>query len=288
MIWRILKIVACIGGLSMLLSSSAGNISISAEETRTTKPPIQLSAAQLQEKAAAITVKILSTDFLCSGILLNKQNSVYTVLINAHVLRADDPAYHIQTPDGEIYKANVLKNMNFQNYDLAILQFYSIKKSYSVANLGTVPKVGDEVFIAGFPVGEESEKINFVFIGGKVSLVLSKALEAGYQVGYTNRLEKGMSGGALLNKQGEVVGVNGMHAYPLWDIPSVFLDGSQAEEKLHQEIVGLSWAIPIDKVVQMMEKRPSESNSRLHKQSPPSRTNEILNSPVQKYKLEAK
>ena len=64
---------------------------------------------------------------------------------------------------GEIYKANVLKNMNFQNYDLAILQFYSIKKSYSVANLGSVPKIGDEVFIAGFPVGEESEKINFVY-----------------------------------------------------------------------------------------------------------------------------
>jgi hypothetical protein len=110
-------------------------------------------------------------------------------------------------------------------------------------------------------VGEESEKINFVFIGGKVSLVLSKALEAGYQVGYTNRLEKGMSGGALLNKQGEVVGVNGMHAYPLWNAPSVFVDGSQAEEKLHQEIVGLSWAIPIDMVVQMMGKSPGESNS---------------------------
>jgi S1-C subfamily serine protease len=264
MIWRILKIVACIGGLSMLLSSSAGNISISAEETRTTKPPIQLSAAQLQEKAAAITVKILSTDFLGSGILLNKQNSVYTVLTNAHVLRADNPRYRIQTPDGEIYQADIPKNVNFHNYDLAILQFYSIKKSYSVANLGTVPKVGDEVFIAGFPVGEESEKINFVFIGGKVSLVLSKALEAGYQVGYTNRLEKGMSGGALLNKQGEVVGVNGMHAYPLWDIPSVFLDGSQAEEKLHQEIVGLSWAIPIDQVVQMMGKFEI-SNSDFHR-----------------------
>ena len=254
MTWRILKFVACIGGLSMLLSSSAGNISISAEETSTTKPPIQLSAAQLQEKAAAITVKILSTDFLGSGILLNKQNSVYTVLTNAHVLRVDNPPYRIQTPDGEIYQADIPKNVNFHNYDLAILQFSTIKKIYSVANLGTVPKIGDQVFIAGFPMEEESEKISFVFIGGKVSLVLSKALEAGYQVGYTNHLEKGMSGGALLNKQGEVVGVNGMHAYPLWDAPSVFIDGSQAEEKLHQEIVVLSWAIPIDRVVQMMDK----------------------------------
>ncbi len=254
MIWRILKFVACIGGLSMLLSASAVSVSISDQETSITKPPIQLSVAQLQEKATAITVKILSTDFLGSGILLNKQNSVYTVLTNAHVLRADNPRYRIQTPDGEIYQADIPKNVNFQNYDLAILEFSSIKKVYSVANLGTVPKVGDEVFIAGFPMEEESEKINFVFLGGKVSLVLSKALEAGYQVGYTNRLEKGMSGCALLNKQGEVVGVNGMHAYPLWDAPSVFIDGSQAEEKLHQQIVGLSWAIPIDKVVEMMGK----------------------------------
>jgi S1-C subfamily serine protease len=260
MIWRILKFVACIGGLSMLLSSSAASISISAKQTSITQPPTQLSAAQLQEKAAAMTVKILSTDFLGSGILLNKQNSVYTVLTNAHVLRADNPPYRIQTPDGEIYQADVLKNINFQNYDLAILQFYSIKKVYSVATLGTVPKVGEEVFIAGFPVEEESEKISFVFLGGKVSLVLSKALEAGYQVGYTNRLEKGMSGGALLNKQGEVVGVNGMHAYPLWDAPSVFVDGSQVEENLHQEIVGLSWAIPIDKVVQMMGQFEKKQN----------------------------
>jgi S1-C subfamily serine protease len=254
MTWRIFKIVACIGGLSILLSASAASISISAKQNSITQPPIPLSAAQLQEKAAAITVKILSTDFLGSGILLNKQNSVYTVLTNAHVLRADNPPYHIQTPDGEIYQADIPKNVNFQNYDLAILQFSTIKKVYSVANLGTVPNIGDEVFIAGFPMEQESEKISFVFIGGKVSLVLSKALESGYQVGYTNRLEKGMSGGALLNKQGEVVGVNGMHAYPLWDAPSVFLDGSQAEEKLHQQIIRLNWAIPIDKVVQMMEK----------------------------------
>ncbi|MBK1988766.1 trypsin-like peptidase domain-containing protein [Sphaerospermopsis aphanizomenoides BCCUSP55] len=252
--WHILKFVACIGGLSMLLSASAINISISAEKSSITEPPTQLSIEQLKEKAAAISVKILSTDFLGSGILLNKQNSVYTVLTNAHILRADDPPYWIQTPDGEIYQASVPNNVNFQDYDLAILQFTSVKKEYYVAALGVSPKVGDEVFVAGFPVQEETEEINFVFNSGNVSLVLEKALGQGYQVGYTNRLEKGMSGGALLNKSGEVVGVNGMHAYPLWDVPSIFMDGEQAEENLHQQIIRLSWAVPIYNVMQKMEK----------------------------------
>lgn len=252
--WRVLKVITYIGSLSMLLLSSVATINTYTEPSNIIQLPTQLSLVQLQAKATAITVKILSTEFLGSGILLNKQNSVYRVLTNAHVLRADNPPYRIQTPDGEIYQADVPKNINFHNYDLAILEFSSIKKVYSVANFGHIPKVGDEVFVAGFPMEEESQQVSFVFIGGTVSLVLSKALEAGYQVGYTNRLEKGMSGGALLNKQGEVVGVNGMHAYPLWDAPSMFIDGSQAEEKLHQEIVRLSWAIPIDQVVQMMGK----------------------------------
>ena len=163
MAWRILKLVACISGVSMLLSASTGNITISAEKTSITQPPTQLSIEQLQDKAVDITVKILSTDFLGSGILLNRQDSVYTVLTNAHVLRADDPPYRIQTPDGEIYQADVPKNVNFQDYDLAILQFTSIKKVYAVAALGASPKVRDEVFVAGFPVQEETEEIKFVF-----------------------------------------------------------------------------------------------------------------------------
>ena len=60
-----------------------------------------------------------------------------------------------------------------------------------------------------------------------------------------------MSGGALLNLQGEVVGVNGMHAFPLWEIPSVFESGEEADKTLHDKIVRLSWAVPMEKVKEM-------------------------------------
>ncbi|AUT03339.1 peptidase S1 [Nostoc sp. CENA543] len=252
MSWRIFKLITCISGLSILLSASTTEAFINPEHLTITQPFTQLTAEQLHQKANKISVKILSTEYLGTGIILSEKKSVYTVLTNAHVLRADKPPYRIQTEDGKTYPANMLKKVNFQNYDLALLQFTSSKKTYHTASFGASPKVGDEVFIAGFPSTEETENISFTFISGKVSLILTKALEGGYQVGYTNRLEKGMSGGALLNNQGEVVGVNGLHAYPLWDIPSVFIDGSQAEEQLHQQITQLSWAVPMDKIVSMM------------------------------------
>jgi S1-C subfamily serine protease len=227
--------------------------------SQTQNKPHQLSVKQLRDQAAAITVRVMSQDFLGSGIIFKREGSNYTVLTNAHVLRAGDKPYQIQTPDGCIHSANFPKNVeilhtkSLQTNDLAILQFKSTNKSYQVASLGTSPKVGDEVFAAGFPFVEETQDQKFVFTNGKVSLVLPKALEGGYQIGYTNNIKRGMSGGPLLNRQGELIGVNGMYAYPLWDAPSMFADGSQTNKDLHEKIVRLSFAVPIDTVMRVIQ-----------------------------------
>ncbi|NDJ22144.1 trypsin-like serine protease [Nostoc sp. B(2019)] len=241
--WRKLTLVVYIGSLSMALSASTPVVSISAP---CTSFDCKVPQSEQYQQAQSITVKVLSADFLGSGILLQKQGSVYTVLTNAHVLQAGDAPYRIQTPDGSIHTANLSKGLNFGKNDLALLQFQSTGTIYAVASLGSPPSVGDEVFVAGFRAAEEeSQYKDFAFTKGKISLVLPKPLEGGYQLGYTNNLEKGMSGGPLLNRRGEVVGVNGMQAYPLWDAPSVFQDGMEADERLHKTIIRLSWAVPI-------------------------------------------
>lgn len=248
-------LVACIGGLSMALPASAPDISASALGTLV-KPNTQLTVKQLQASAQAITVKVLSTDDLGTGFLIKKQGKVYTVLTNAHVLRAGDPPYRLQTSDGYLYSAKLLKDSQSQGTDLALLQFLSPRVSYPVASFGSsfTLAVGQNVFAAGFAITDSQSQPSlgrFKFTPGQVSLVLDKALEGGYQVGYTNNIENGMSGGPLLNLQGEVVGVNGKHAYPLWDTPSVFQDGSLACPPLHQLITRLSFAVPIETVVQL-------------------------------------
>ncbi|MBR8837585.1 MAG: trypsin-like peptidase domain-containing protein [Stigonema ocellatum SAG 48.90 = DSM 106950] len=249
MIWRKWTLVGCVGGLFMMLSTWAANVSANKYSQRS-QPPTQLSIKHLHSSAQAMTVKVMSQAILGSGILLQRQGSIYTVLTNAHVLRAGNSPYRIQTKDGRIWSANAPQTNSFGQNDLALLQFRSTGTVYAVASLGSFPAVGDEVFAGGFPYGEKgSGEKGFAFTTGKVSLVLHKALEGGYQVGYTNNIQKGMSGGPLLNRRGDLVGVNGMHAYPLWDAPSVFADGSEAEPALHQRIIHLNWAVPVKTVL---------------------------------------
>jgi S1-C subfamily serine protease len=246
--WRKLALVPCVGCLLITLSTWAANVTGN-KLPRREKPSAQLSMGQLRSSAKTITVKVMSQTVLGSGILLQKQGFIYTVLTNAHVLRAGGVPYRIQTNDNHIWVANVYKTNRFGQNDLALLQFRSTGQVYNVASLGSSPSVGEQVFAAGFPLAEDgSTRKGFAFTTGRVSLVLRKALEGGYQVGYTNDIQKGMSGGPLLNRYGFVVGVNGMHAYPLWDAPSLFADGSEAEPALHQKIIHLSWAVPIEKV----------------------------------------
>ncbi|MBG1243255.1 S1 family peptidase [Nostoc sp. NZL] len=261
--WRLMMLIACIGSLSISPLGSKPNV-----RALDTKSSTQGSAKQVQQLAELIAVKVLSKDFLGSGILIHKKGSVYQVLTNAHVLRSGNPPYQIQTPDGLIYAADLSKMSNrsvpfyFKGNDLAVLQFRSPKISYTVASLGhaSTLSVGNEVFAAGFPFDSQGiQDTGFVFRRGQVSLVLDKALEGGYRIGYTNDIVKGMSGGPLLNRAGQLVAINGRHAEPLWGEPYIYQDGTQPEPPLLEQMSKYSWGIPIEEFMQMVS--PSFTNN---------------------------
>ena len=221
------------------------------------------SSTGIEEIAANISVKVLGRDFLGSGFIARSKNNSYTVITNQHVLRAGDAPYRIQTPDGKIHAATKIEQSveSDYEYDLAILQF-STDTEYSVAKIGRslYLEVGESIYAAGFPYTEmeaktTSNQLNEItglaLKKGRISIILNQALVEGYQIGYTNDVKKGMSGGALLNSRGEVVGVNGKHAYPLWESPELFQDGSQPCPALEKLIVRSSLAIPIEKSIEL-------------------------------------
>ncbi|BAZ46137.1 peptidase S1 and S6 chymotrypsin/Hap [Chondrocystis sp. NIES-4102] len=224
-------------------------------------------SSQISNIAINISVKVLDQDFLGSGLIIKHQGDRYIVVTNQHVLRAGEAPYQVQTSDGKIHSAKVLPNKlkKKDNYDLALLEFQA-NNTYSTAKIGKSAylEVGERIFAAGFPynqvennntVGfESSQPYNtpkFALKPGRISIVLNKALEQGYQIAYTNDVRKGMSGGALLNIQGEVIGINGKHAYPLWESPEFYQDGSQPCPALQDLITRSSLAIPIEKSIEL-------------------------------------
>ncbi|MEB3294485.1 MAG: serine protease [Synechococcales bacterium] len=222
---------------------------------------------ELQEEGRRITVKIIGKETSGSGVLIQRRGDRYQVITNRHVLRGG--TYSVQTLEGRLHAATPVLLPELQNDDLAILEFQS-PVTYAIARFSRAIHIGEEVFATGFPIvpSEEIEAAaSLQFSPGWVALVLDKSLMDGYQLGYTSWVSKGMSGGALLNRFGEVVAINGIHAQPLWDDSYSYSDGSQPCSAIQQLIGQYNWGIPVMRVAQLL---PSWANSPNLKKLPSS------------------
>ncbi|WP_261225754.1 serine protease [Ancylothrix sp. D3o] len=243
-------------GSLLLISPVFYGCNSSSKKPETTAAIPQSSQQNLEELAKSITVKVMAGKSGGSGTIINKKGDVYTVLTNQHVVNLGTP-HRIQTPDGKIYDAEIDKiydaeidkNVNSKEKDLALLQFRS-SADYQVAEFPEnveeneffkALKVGDELVAAGFP----SEQNNLKIARGKIAVLPEKSLQGGYRLGYDNAIEKGMSGGPVLNNRGELIAVNGRDAYPVFGDPFVFEDGSRPSENDKNKMMAVSWGVGV-------------------------------------------
>ncbi|MBO0347734.1 trypsin-like peptidase domain-containing protein, partial [Phormidium pseudopriestleyi FRX01] len=241
-----------------------------------------LSSEELHQLATAITVKVIGGESAGSGTLIRKVGTTYTVVTNQHVLQAvqagnnhrlevnnnDEVQWvkniRIQTSDGLDYPARIVQGeqINFQDKDLGLLEF-NADQAYDVgtfAKADAALKPREKVWSAGFPA--ESSTDTSIVTEGTVSLIPNQALEQGYQLGYTNPIQNGMSGGPMINQAGDIIGFNGRHGNPLFGDPFVYADGSRPTDAERQKMVGLSWGLPVSVLAQaapevMTEAEPS-------------------------------
>lgn len=191
----------------------------------------QVAVAQTENQVDAITQKftvlIDSIDKSSgSGVIIKKEGNVYSVLTNWHVVDETISNYQIITPDGQSYPIDEGSVNQLPGVDAAIVQFTS-DADYQVAKLGNSEALqrNQKVYSAGFPGRSFAIQTPiYHFVPGKVifNASQSKPISAkGYSLVYDNPVLPGMSGGPILNQQGELVGINGKVEIFSYDIPKL-------------------------------------------------------------------
>ncbi|QLE56447.1 tetratricopeptide repeat-containing serine protease family protein [Nostoc sp. TCL26-01] len=169
-----------------------------------------LSSSEVAKVAKAITVLIDSKNGAGTGVIIKKEGDTYTVLTAQHVV-ATQAKYEIVTPDNQRYPLNYSTMRKLPGVDLALVQFTS-NQTYTVAKIGNSDNSteGTTAYVAGFPraTAAISNSI-FNFIDGRITANASKPLKDGYALVYSNNTLPGMSGGPVLNENGELIGVHG-------------------------------------------------------------------------------
>ena len=229
--------------------------------TGVTEVPSSLTLQQLQTQAEASSVRIFSHDQNPaggSGVLIGRQksgqNDRYLVVTNQHVIRDTDREYYIETHDEKIYKAEMLPIQASEPPEEICFVSFSSPLVYSTLPFQksqTSISVTQKVFAGGFPFLNERQSRKFEFTEGSIRKILDRPFVGGYQVGYTNEIIPGMSGGPVLNEQGELISINGLRSYPIVDNAYVYEDGTASEEiSIVRE---LSWSIPIETAIRLFE-----------------------------------
>lgn len=167
------------------------------------------TAANRVNQVAQATTVLLQGQNPGSGVLIDRQDDTYFVLTAKHVVETPDE-YEVVTPDGQSHTLQDPNIERFSDLDLALVSFES-DRSYKTAQIGLKPtaEVGDDVFIAGWPVSGTAIPHIYQMTSGEVSGIAPRALEGGYQIIYTNITRQGMSGGPIFNAQAQVIGIHG-------------------------------------------------------------------------------
>ena len=169
------------------------------------------SAEAVAKVAQAITVRIEGAT-QGSGVLVKRDGNRYTVLTAWHVVsgQRSGEELDIYTPEGQRHQLEQGSIKRLGDVDMAVLTFAS-SSSYEVASVGDVKGVssGSSIYVSGYPLPTSAVPSRiFRFLKGDVIANASVAIPNGYQVLYSNPTLPGMSGGGVLNAQGQLVGIH--------------------------------------------------------------------------------
>lgn len=187
-----------------------------------------LNYEQLNRISQEITVLIDGCNS-GSGFIYQSQNNIYYVLTTKHIFDNSTVGCLAIAPDQTQYNIdNKDIIIPIPGVDLAVFSFKS-DKNYDRATFGNSINAisGKTIYVVGSPAPSAAiPQRTTLFVDGKV--VGRQSSQEGYELIYNNPTSPGMSGGAVLNTQGQVIGIHGQG------------------DRIDKEKTGLNLAIPIE------------------------------------------
>ncbi|TVR16057.1 MAG: hypothetical protein EA395_00660 [Phormidium sp. GEM2.Bin31] len=196
----------------------------------------QADAVRVAETAQAVTV-LIEVDGQAdgSGVIISRQNDTYYVMTARHVLEGGS-RFELVTPNEQRHPFNPRDAVILEDLDMAMLSFNSSSR-YQTAEIETNPvRLGTTVYVAGWRPTARGAR--FDFTPGQISSIDPQP--QGYELGYSNVTNQGMSGGPILDGNGRLIGMHGAGEGQTFSI-----DGEEYRLK-----EGINWGIPIREFVQ--------------------------------------
>jgi S1-C subfamily serine protease len=198
--------------MSSKISMWVGLLGVAATIPLVQTVTVAKTSVAVAEIAKTVTVSITTPNIQGSGVTIQHQGDVYTVLTTAHGVKKKVD-YKITAPDDRVYEAigNSIQSAP-GDIDLAVIKFRA-KANYSIAKLGNcnLIKTGMDVYVTGFP-GKDRAIVSPILavVQGKVIANSSKPQSHGYSLIYDNNTVNGMGGGAVFNSDGELIAIHGL------------------------------------------------------------------------------
>jgi tetratricopeptide (TPR) repeat protein/S1-C subfamily serine protease len=180
--------------------------------------------AKLNDKARKMTVRIENSSGNGSGVIVGREGNSYYVLTAKHVVQNEKDNTHRKFTDNQIITYDqdnhlITSTVVAEGVDLAVVKFTS-SNNYPVAKLGEYsPNDNDLAFVGGFPGREKINsplwqwQLNPGFIRsreqGKLQTQNNQSFSNGYDLIYSSISYGGMSGGAVFDTNGNVIGIHG-------------------------------------------------------------------------------
>jgi serine protease Do len=166
------------------------------------------TAEQIGRIAKDVTVIIDGSD-RGSGVIVGKQGYEYFVLTNWHVLKTSGN-YTVTTKDGTKHQLQSGSVKRIGKLDLAVVSFSS-PKLYKVAEIGNSDTIseGSPLYITGAPANITGIETRSLLVVSGQLVGYDSPKQNGYTLIYNNNTQPGMSGGSVLDKNGNLVGIHG-------------------------------------------------------------------------------